>query len=210
MRRNFSILFGVLCFCFLMLLPVSATANTPFVINDDNVGNRQDLHKNIREFSFIVLQVSHNNMTGDLSERLSKRAEEGAVIWFYDSSFAPCWGWKNAPMYLPKLKQKEMKAEFGTGKLTGGAVGAEAVKGSSVTIGVRRLVIFLPQLSKDTYSAVAPAENIIPLLIVPGQKSYAAAMQKKGKGYIIFKPLLWEKEFDGSVFQRRLINFSSR
>lgn len=210
-RRIFFILS---CFIFVFVLCSSALlANSkrsePLILNDENINEAGRLIE-AGGFPFAVLQVTNPNFINTKSSgELKKYIEEGGTVWFYDSRLAGFFGMKNAPMKIKGLETKGMEAEYGSGKMTGAAVGAAAVKGSPIK-GVRRAAVFVILLSEDTYSAVENTEGIIPLLKVPNSKSLVGAVIRIGKGKAIFKPLLWESQYDGAAFQRNIIRYSIR
>lgn len=197
---------------FLVLFIFALTGSlfaAPTVITDGDCASVATLNKKIGTSQFFVLQASPEKLSEKLIFAMLDRVKNGAVLWFYDSRVAPSFGWKNSPMKIPNLSERSMDAEFGTKRLPGVALGAEKVGNSNLTVGVRRLVVFVPRVGEEMYSAIAPSADVIPLLKVPRQSSFVSAFQKVGNGYIIFKPLLWEKRYDGSKFQRRLLDFSS-
>lgn len=188
---------------------VAAEKYEPLVIRDDNASSAHEL-LNKGGFPFAVLQVtSPGVLTKDSASALVSYVKGGGTVWFYDSRLAPLFGMTNSPMNIKGLETKGMEAEFGSGKMTGAAVGAVAVKGASPVRGIRRAAVFVILLGEDTYSAVRDS-GVTPLLKVPGQKSLVGAVKKLGNGKAIFKPLLWEQQYDGAAFQRKLIRYSRK
>ena len=198
---------------FILMLPVCVSSQDakPFVITNDNISTFADTTKKAGKVNFIVFQADFDKADKKTTSLIMEWVERGGCLWFYDSRLAPFFGMKNSPMYFKGLESKSMSAEFGNGKISGVPLGAEAKKGTPITVGVRRVVVFIPEIAQNSYGAVAPEEGIEPVLQVPEQeKSLVCAIKKHGKGCIVFKPLLWEKQYDGKVFQRRIINYSAK
>lgn len=196
---------------FIFMLHISAFSQEakPFIINNDNISDFSETIKDSGKINFIVFQADFKKADAKTASVLMNWVEKGGCLWFYDSRLAPLFGMKNSPMNFKDLESKSMSAEFGSGKISGAPLGAQSHRGTPITVGVRRVVVFVPAVGKDLYSAVALEDGILPVLQVPEQeKSLVCAVKKIGKGNIIFKPLLWEKQYDGKVFQRRIINYS--
>ncbi len=198
----------VIFVCLSIIPPVYADELQPLVLNDSNIVKFEETVKKAGNVNFIVLQSKPELLNGKMASSLMSWVERGGTLWFYDSRLASFLGFKNSPMVIKDLESRTMNAEFGAGKMSGVALGAEAQRGPTITLGVRRIVAFVPEVGKNSYSAVAAQPDLVPLLKVPQQTSLVGALLKRGKGVIIFKPLLWEKQYDGGVFQRRIINYS--
>ena len=208
-------LFLILITFLIICLPVFADEEIisnnaePLIINDENVKTIEKELNKMEEYPFTVLQVTKKELIPkSLVKSIKEYVNNGGTLWFYDSRFADLFGMKNSPMEITNVEIKTIEAEYGTGKMTGTGIGASAQKGSIVTKGIRRLAVFIISTGENKYSAVKEEKGIIPLLKVPMQKSLVGAIKEIGKGKVIFKPLLWEKQYDGASFQRKLIRYS--
>ncbi|MBR0519105.1 hypothetical protein IJJ97_04875 [bacterium] len=210
--KKIKTIFTFLLIFFVSYLQVMASEDIkkgePLIISDQNVNTIDNALKNLEDYPFAVLQVTKKeNIPASVVKSLKEYINKGGTLWFYDSRFADFFGMKNSPMEITNVEIKTIEAEYGSGKMTGVGIGATALKGSQVTKGIRRLAVFIIVTGKNKYSAVKD-EGVIPLLRVPTQKSLVGAIKEIGKGKVIFKPLLWEKEYDGASFQRKLIRYS--
>lgn len=210
--KKIKTIFIFLLIFFVSYLQVMASENIktgePLIINDQNVKTIETELKDLENYPFTVLQVTKKDLIpNSVVKSLKEYINKGGTLWFYDSRFADLFGMKNSPMEITNVEIKTIEAEYGSGKMTGSGIGAAALKGSQVTKGIRRLAVFVIAIDKNKYSAVKD-EGVIPLLRVPTQKSLVGAIKEIGKGKVVFKPLLWEKEYDGASFQRKLIRYS--
>lgn len=195
---------------FFILLAGRPLYAEPVVITDANIGDCAAKIKAAGREDFLVVQVSPGKMDEKSAGELRKWVEKGGCLWFYDSRIAHYFDLRSQPVVLKDMPSKQMDAEFGSGtKITGVAVGVQGAAGNPVTFGVRKLVVFLPKVGEKQYSAVAADPDALVLLTLPQTSSIVSCRKQLGKGYVFFKPLLWEKHYDGASFQRRLIHFSS-
>ena len=205
--------FTILIAFFIICLPAFADEEQiegqPLIISDENINTIEKHLKDKEKYPFAVLQVTKKELiTKSIIKSIKEYVNNGGTIWFYDSRFADIFGMKNSPMEITGLETKGIEAEYGSGKMIGAGIGVVALKGSIITKGIRRLAVFVISTDENKYSAIKEEENLTPLLRVPTQKSLVGAVKEIGKGKVIFKPLLWEKQYDGASFQRKLIRYS--
>ena len=205
--------FTILIAFFIICLPAFADEEQiegqPLIISDENINTIEKHLKDMEKYPFAVLQVTKKELiTKSIIKSIKEYINNGGTIWFYDSRFADIFGMKNSPMEITGLETKGIEAEYGSGKMIGAGIGVVALKGSIITKGIRRLAVFVISTDENKYSAIKEEENLTPLLRVPTQKSLVGAVKEIGKGKVIFKPLLWEKQYDGASFQRKLIRYS--
>ena len=205
--------FTILIAFFIICLPAFADEEQiegqPLIISDENINTIEKHLKDMEKYPFAVLQVTKKELiTKSIIKSIKEYVNNGGTIWFYDSRFADIFGMKNSPMEITGLETKGIEAEYGSGKMIGAGIGVVALKGSIITKGIRRLAVFVISTDEYEYSAIKEEENLTPLLRVPTQKSLVGAVKEIGKGKVIFKPLLWEKQYDGASFQRKLIRYS--
>ncbi len=205
--------FTILIAFFIICLPAFADEEQiegqPLIISDENINTIEKHLKDMEKYPFAVLQVTKKELiTKSIIKSIKEYVNNGGTIWFYDSRFADIFGMKNSPMEITGLETKGIEAEYGSGKMIGAGIGVVALKGSIITKGIRRLAVFVISTDENKYSAIKEEENLTPLLRVPTQKSLVGAVKEIGKGKVIFKPLLWEKQYDGASFQRKLIRYS--
>lgn len=208
--KNFVIiLIAFLIICLPAFADEEQIEGEPLIISDNNVNTIEKHLKDMEKYPFAVLQITKKELIPkSLIKSMKEYVNNGGTIWFYDSRFADFFGMKNSPMEITGLETKGIEAEYGSGKMIGAGIGVVALKGSIITKGIRRLAVFVISTDENKYSAVKDEENLTPLLRVPTQKSLVGAIKEIGKGKVIFKPLLWEKQYDGASFQRKLIRYS--
>ncbi|MGV8122228.1 MAG: hypothetical protein AB2L14_20900 [Candidatus Xenobiia bacterium LiM19] len=192
--------------------PVEASAFKPVILNSDNIKTYDQILKKQSEGSCVILQLKPEMLNDEIVKVLLSWVSRGGVLWFYDSRMASKLGMQPLPFEAKDFPVKTMEGEFGSEKkFPGVAVGCEATGNHSLTIGVRKAMVFTLQVENGKYSAVRIEEGVTPLLKVQQKDLFAlAAIKSYGEGFIIFKPLLWPDQYDGGSFQRKLIKFSSK
>lgn len=162
--------------------------------------------------NILVIQLAPEDFEPLMIENANKWIANGGTLWFYDSRLADWFGMKNSPLKKDEFQLKETSQQYGENKKAkGSSTIALPASNSPILTGVKDVLAFLLEVDTDKYSAVeiSDDENFIPLLKVNDNKKAVAAIQKYGKGLIIFKPLLWEASNDGERFQVNLKEFSA-
>lgn len=193
---------------------------------------REQLHKNIKyevlternldainkyqpgkkPVDFVVVQAKPEAFKENHAKALLSWVESGGVLWFHDSRLAEYFGMQNSPLSKDKIKGEPYKGGYGTGTVDGMNVVASAIPFSdtSVANGVQSIQVFLMEVGKDKYSAVSSTtKGVIPVFAVNIEPKCVVALRKMGKGWIIFKPLLWPEVLGGERFQANLMEFSA-
>ncbi|MDQ7825645.1 MAG: hypothetical protein RDV48_22790 [Candidatus Eremiobacteraeota bacterium] len=202
---------------FLMVLMVCASpcwcaSFSPLILTSANVGQFEKMLKAAGEKSCVVVQVKPELFDEKKAKILMNWVSLGGTLWFYDSRLASYFGMKADPFEAKDFPYKKMEAEYGSEKnFSGIAVGCEAQATGTVTMGIRKVVTFVLEVEKNRFSAVRDGEGVTPFLKIMKSDSYCiAAMKVEGCGKVIFKPLLWEDQYDGRDFQRKLSEYSSK
>jgi len=165
-----------------------------------------------RPVHFVVIQVAPKNFTGEQAKSLMEWVESGGILWFYDSRLAEHFGMKNSPYEKKKIKGEPYKGGYGVGKADGLNVVASALPfvEHEVATGVRNIQVFLMEVGENKYSAVSSeTPGVIPIFAANIEKKSVVALNKVGKGWVIFKPLLWPEILGGARFQVNLKEFSA-
>jgi hypothetical protein len=189
----------------------SASTFSPLIITSENIEQFDKLIISSEEKNCVILQVKPELMDDAHAKILMDWVRRGGVLWYYDSRLARFFSMKEAPFEIGDIPCKRFEGEYGSEKKQAGiAVGCIAWGNHSLTTGIRKVLVFVLELEKGKYSAVAD-EGVLPLLKIERTARYSvAALRKVGRGSIIFKPLLWEDQYDGRDFQRILIKYSSK
>ncbi|MHC9539016.1 MAG: hypothetical protein AB9903_05810 [Vulcanimicrobiota bacterium] len=211
-------IFTVLLFTLIFLsvescpAPVEASTFRPVILNSDNIKTYDQILKKQSQGSCVIVQSNPELLDDEIVKVLLTWVSNGGVLWFYDSRMASKLGMQPSSFEAKDFPVKTMEGEFGSEKkFPGVAVGCEATGNHSLTMGVRKAMVFALQVEKGRYSAVLIEDGVTPLLKVQKKDPFAlAAIKPHGAGFIIFKPLLWPERYDGGSFQRKLIKFSSK
>jgi hypothetical protein len=194
---------------------MAAEEEDALIFTSATVENFDRMLKSAREKSLVIVQVSPELFDHKKARILMNWVSRGGTLWFYDSRLAGFFSMKSSPFAPGTIKYKELEGEYGSEKkFPGIAIGCEAWGNHSLTIGIREVVVFALRVEGEgkgaKYSAVSEEAGVTPLLRL-GQKDTEciAAIRDVGKGHVIFKPLLWEDQFDGRNFQRKLLKYSN-
>lgn len=203
----------IFSFClFLLVIPRSVYSSkfSSLVLTSSNIDKFEKLLKTEKEGSCVIVQVKPGQFDESKASILMDWVSRGGVLWFYDSGLAHYFGMEEASFEARDFPFKKVKGEYGGDKNQQGiAAGCEAWGNHGITIGIRRVMVFILEIGDGKFSAVKD-ENIMPLLKINRNDSYCvSAIKNIGQGSVIFKPLLWEDQFDGRDFQRKLIKYSS-
>jgi hypothetical protein len=158
----------------------------------------------------LVLQIPPAKLTPQEIQIMQNWTKAGGSLWFYDSRLASYFDLHNAPLSRKEFENKDFKGAFGDeGKLPGVATVATTIGNHSLLSGVSSVAIFLLEIEPGKYSALEIEPSMIPLLKVNTENKAVSAIKTYGKGWVVFKPLLWEEELDGARFQLNLKEFSA-
>lgn len=182
------------------------------VITERNTDWIKNLKPGSKPVHFVVVQTKPDVLKDAEYKAIMDWAEAGGVVWFYDSRLAEHFGMKNSPYDRDKIKGENHKGDYGSGKVDGMNIVASSLPFADheVVTGVRNIQVFLIEIEKDKFSAVASdTPGVIPLFAPNIEKKCVVAMKKVGKGWVVFKPLLWPEVLGGERFQVNLKEFSA-
>lgn len=182
------------------------------VITEKNLDTLEKYKPGTKPVHFLAVQVPHVLFKEEHAKILLDWVNSGGIIWFYDSRLASYFGMENAPYDKKKIRGKDYEGGYGTKKVRGMnvVVGVHPFAGSDVVSGVQSIQVFLMEVDKDRYSAVSSkTPGVIGLFVANEENKCAVAMKKHGKGWIVFKPLLWPEVLGGERFQVNLKEFSA-
>ena len=215
----------VFLFLFLCSLTGTASADLPKyikeqlhgdiryqVVTERNLNWLKKLKPGTKPVNFVVVQAKPESFREEDSKAILDWVKSGGIVWFYDSRLADHFGMKNAPYDRDEIRGKDHTGGYGTGSVKGMNVIANALPFADheVVTGVRNIQVFLIEIEKDKFSAVSSeTKGLIPLFAANLEKKCVIALKKHGKGWIIFKPLLWPKVLGGERFQVNLKEFSA-
>lgn len=174
-----------------------------------NILNRYEPGSHLKHF--IVVQAKPEAFKGEHADKILEWVRGGGVVWFYDSNLAHYFKMENSPYSEDKLRGKPYTGGYGTGRADGINViaGILPFADHDLTTGVQNIQVFLLEIEKGKYSAVSTeTPGVIPLFAANIENKCVVAIRKEGKGWIIFKPLVWEKVLGGERFQANLMEFS--
>lgn len=157
----------------------------------------------------VVLQIPFERYDHRCTPVLLQWVRQGHALWFYDSRYAPLFGMKRYALHSDQFRGKPEDGTIGSAKYAGMAATVMGMDGHPVTTGVGQATVFLPELEKGTYSAVAVEGDTVALLRFAHDSPALAALRRDGRGVIVFKPLLWVKSLSGERFQMNLLEYSA-
>ncbi len=181
------------------------------VITGRNLDTLPKMCEKVKPHHFMVLQVLPQNFKKEDAQLLLDWVKRGGVLWFYDSRLAPYFQMENSPLCKKKVEGKPYEGDYGATKVKGINTIAHALPFAKHDIkkGVQSIQVFLMKVGKDKYSAVSSkTKGVIPVFQVNLEPKAVVALKKIGKGWVIFKPLLWPDVLGGERFQVNLMEFS--
>ncbi len=221
--RIFSVLFPLISF--FLILCGNAFAEIPeyikdqlhrdikyMVITERNTDWIKNLKPGSKPVHFVVVQTKPDGLKEEEYEKIMDWVNAGGVVWFYDSRLAEHFGMKNSPYDRDKIKGQTHKGDYGNSKVDGMNVIVSSLPFADheVVTGVKNIQVFLIEIEKDKFSAVASdTPGVIPLFAPNIEKKCVVAMKKVGNGWVVFKPLLWPEVLGGERFQVNLKEFSA-
>jgi hypothetical protein len=180
------------------------------VVNQKNLSRLSQLISSPQGSKFLVVQVQPSKLSPKDIKLLQDWVKAGGSLWVYDSRLAAYFDLHSSPLSDKEFEHKPFKGDFGAeGKLPGGAAIATGIGNHPLLAGVNSVAVFLLEIEKDKYSALDIEKDMIPLLKVNKENKTVCAVKAYGKGWLVFKPLLWEEDLDGAKFQLNLKEFSA-
>lgn len=181
------------------------------VITERNLDDLPKILDTVKPKFFLVVQCKPEALDADTAAKIMEWVKRGGILWFYDSRLAPSFGMENSPLEKDDMNGQPHNGDYGTGKVSGFNVvaHASALEEHQIVTGVQSIQVFIMEVGKNQFSAVkSDTPGVIPLFQVNLQKKTVVALKGVGKGWIIFKPLIWLDVLGGERFQVNLKEFS--
>ncbi|MCD4785086.1 MAG: hypothetical protein K8T10_14825 [Candidatus Eremiobacteraeota bacterium] len=182
------------------------------VITGKNLNTLEKYKPGTKPVHFLAVQVPPELFKEEHAKILLDWVNSGGVIWFYDSRLASYFGMESAPYEKKRIRGKDYEGGYAAKKVKGMnvVVAVHPFAESDVVSGVQSIQVFLMEVDKDKYSAVSiKTPGVVGLFVANEENKCAVALRKLGKGWIVFKPLLWPKVLGGERFQVNLKEFSA-
>ena len=171
------------------------------------------------DYKIVVWQSMPEHTREDDIKKVLDWVDQGGILWFQDSRLAGMMGMQADPVPKADLrKYKPHKGTYGGVKKTRGVATlamAPPTRPHGVLAGIDAVQVFLLEVAPDCFSAVRQTPETIPLLKLevlssdPLSTKCVACLLPRGKGYVIFKPLLWTEQLNGDRFQYNLLEWSA-
>ncbi|MFP4497125.1 MAG: hypothetical protein ACLFQV_02845 [Vulcanimicrobiota bacterium] len=181
------------------------------IITENNLDKLDEILAKGHNKHFLVLQAIPEKFEQQHADKLMNWIEDGGVMWFYDSRLAGYFGMENSPLDKNDIRYKDHRGDLGNQKVPGISIIAYSNPATEhpVHTGVQAIQVFLSQVEDDKYSAVSSkTPGVIPAFVADVNPRAIVALKETGKGWVVFKPLLWPKALGGERFQANLKEFS--
>jgi hypothetical protein len=178
-----------------------------YVLTDDSMSQLETLLKN-PEIKILCAQMTAEQIDDAKAQMLLDWVRTGHSLWFYDAQLGNKFGFEPCFMTKEQFTNKPESGELGGRSVNGAATVAMNLCKHETLEGVLQVTVFLPAV-KETYGAVWPKGDTVPLLKFKTDSPAVAALRREGKGLIVFKPLVWTEPLSGSRFQANLLEFSA-
>lgn len=168
-----------------------------------------------KEDTRVLSFQSYDESVGEESvAELLEWVRAGNTVWFYDARLAPRFGMR--PTYLTgeEFRNKPEDGVLGGKKRQGLATVAVSFGTHAVQTGVGQVTIFMPEIffpetDEPSFGAIEVAGDTVPLLQFALDSPALVACRREGKGFIVFKSLLWNEPLSGDRFQGNLLEYSA-
>ena len=173
---------------------------------------RGALHdEDVRVLSF---QSYNEELPEESHAELLEWVRAGHTVWFYDARLAPKFGMKPAVLSGEEFRTKPEEGVLGGKKRNGLATVGMSLGSHAVQTGVGQVTVFLPEIEiedaeEPVYGAVEVAGDTIALLQYELDSPAFIACRREGRGFIVFKSLLWNEPLSGDRFQLNLLEYSA-
>jgi hypothetical protein len=181
------------------------------IVTERNIDYISKLKPGSKPVDFIVVQAKPEAFTDANGKAVMDWVHAGGIIWFYDSRLAEHFGMENSPYSADKIRGQAYNGGYGSGKVPGLNVVANVVPfaDSEIANGMQSIQVFLMEIGNEKYSGVSSGtKGVVPVFVVNLEAKAVVAIKKHGKGWVIFKPLLWPEVLGGARFQANLMEFS--
>lgn len=217
-------MYRILACLMLLVLPCSAQMNAHLkeefhdseaygvAVVETLSGLRSALQK--PETRVISFQSFNEEVTPEAVSELLAWVRAGHTVWFYDARLAPLFGMKPVFISAENFRTKPEEGVLGGKKRNGVATVAVSIGSHAVQTGVGQVTLFLPNIEgatkkEVTYGAIELEGDTIALLQLALESPALVAARRDGRGFIVFKSLLWNEPLSGDRFQGNLLEFSA-
>lgn len=162
----------------------------------------------------ISFQSFGETLDEESQKELLEWVRSGKSVWFYDARLADKFGMRPIFLKEQQFRHKPEKGVLGGKKRHGFATVALSLGSHVVQTGVGQVTLFLPEIPDQdeeemTYGAVEVAGDTKALLQFALDSPALIACRREGKGFIVFKTLLWNEPLSGDRFQMNLLEYSA-
>ena len=173
---------------------------------------RSALHD--EEVRVLCFQSFSETLDEESHAELLKWVREGRSVWFYDARLAPAFGMKDTYFSGEDFRTKPEEGVLGGKKRSGLATVGMSLGSHAVQTGVGQVTIFLPEIELEdeeelVYGGVEIEGDTVALLQSSLDSPALIACRREGKGFIVFKALLWNEPLSGDRFQMNLLEYSA-
>jgi hypothetical protein len=163
----------------------------------------------------ICFQSFNEELDEERQLELLEWVREGHSVWFYDARLAPQFGMR--PTFFPSeaFRNKPEDGVLGGKKRSGLATTVVSLGAHAIQTGVGQVTVFLPKLESEDedeetmYGGVEVAGDTQALLQFTLDSPALVACRREGRGFIVFKSLLWNEPLSGDRFQMNLLEYSA-
>jgi hypothetical protein len=162
----------------------------------------------------ICFQAFGETLDDEAHAELLEWVRAGRSVWFYDARLAPRFGMSPTTVPPEEFRNKPESGVLGGKKRAGLATTAMSLGAHAVQTGVGQVTIFLPEMylpdsKAPVYGGVELKGDTVPLLQYDLDSPALVACRREGKGFIVFKALLWNEPLSGDRFQMNLLEYSA-
>lgn len=173
---------------------------------------RASLHN--EEIRVLAFQSFGEEMDQEVQAEILEWVRAGNSIWFYDARLAPWFGMKSHFFSAEDFRSKPEDGVLGGKKCKGLATVGISLGSHAVQTGVGQVTIFLPEVELEgtegvVYGGIEPEGDTEILLQSEVGSAAFIACRREGRGFIVFKTLLWNEPLSGDRFQMNLLEYSA-
>lgn len=138
----------------------------------------------------------------------------GHSLWFYDARLAPLFGMKPVVFSGEEFRSKPEEGVLGGKKRKGVATVGMSLGTHAVQTGVGQVTLFLPEIPQEetetsVFGGIEVEGDTVALLQYELDSPALLACRREGRGFIVFKTLLWNEPLSGDRFQMNLLEYSA-
>jgi hypothetical protein len=165
----------------------------------------------------ICFQSFNEELDDERRQELLDWVREGHTVWFYDARLAPKFGMKSVLFPSEAFRSKPEEGVLGGKKRKGLATTVVSLGAHAIQTGVGQVTVFLPRLESEDdeddaeplFGGVEVAGDTKALLQFTLDSPALVACRREGRGFIVFKSLLWNEPLSGDRFQMNLLEYSA-